>query len=409
MVGILTGAWLILMSAPALAQELSRDAATRQGADRGPGVAIARAPDASYRDALSESGALLVHSPRGLATGGHRASSIGGGLEASVSLVQDISLRGVAARRADSAHALLAATHADVSRARQAAAGRAAIAWSTAREAEELLALRKASTLEAETLARLAAARVTAGTGMPSEIAMAQGELALANANELDGEGMLTEAMSELRFAMGLPPDAAIDPGGSLEAPKDPPLDGAAALRTAFERSPLLPLAAARRDLATSDAALAFAQQAPTLGLGASYTHEGTGDSIWSAIVAFPLPFANPGGYESARQMGAASVAGRELELARADLARMVALAVHECQHTRETHAALGRALAPLESAAEMARAQLEAGTSDATLLAFARQRLLAARERSLHAAAEIQRADTRLLLTVGDLLGDAP
>ena len=107
--------------------------------------------------------------------------------------------------------------------------------------------------------------------------------------------------------------------------------------------------------------------------------------------------------------MGAASVAGREFELARADLARMVALAVHECQHTRETHAALGRALAPLESAAEMARAQLEAGTSDATLLAFARQRLLAARERSLHAAAEIQRADTRLLLTVGALLGDAP
>ena len=298
-------------------------------------------------------------------------------------------------------------TRADLARAKLAGAARAAIAWSTAREAEELLALRRAVTIESETLQRLAVARVTAGASMPSEVAMAEGELALANASELDAEGMWTEAKSELRFAVGQTVDAPIVAAGSLDSPAEAPLDEPAALRTAFGRSPLLTLASARREVATTEAALSLAQQTPTVGLGASYMHEGTGDSVWSAIVAFPLPFSRPGAYESARQRGPAAAAAREVELGRADLARAVVLAVHECRHTRETKAALARALAPLESAARMARAQLEAGTSDATTLAFARQRLLAAKERTLHATAEIQRADTRLGLIVGTLLGD--
>ena len=389
------------------ADSLTRDAAMTLAAERGPGVAVARAPEAAYRDALDESRALFIHSPRVMASAGQRFSPVlGNGLEANVTVLQDIPLRAVGARREDSARALLAGSKAEVAGARLDAAARAGLAWATAREAEELLALRRSATAEARELERLAGARVTTGTSMPSDAAIASGEVALATAAELDAEGTLTEAMNELRFSVGAAPNTDLDPDGSLDSPREPPLDEAGALRLALERSPSVSLASSRRALARSDAALALASQAPTLGIGASYTHEGVGDNVWTAIVSFPLPLSRPGAYDAARQMGAAFAADREIELVRADLARAVALAVHECHHTRETRDAFDRAIAPLQDAVRMARAQLVAGTSDATTLVFARQRLLVARERSLHATAEILRADVNLLRLAGTLLG---
>lgn len=363
----------------------------------------------AYEDALDASHAWFVHSPRVVAMGGQRFSNGATGLEVGVSLIQDIPLAGVGGNREDTARALISGSKADVSRARLFAAARAAVAWATAREAEEVLMLRTSAKAEAHELLRLARARVAVGTALPSDVATALGEDALADASLLDAEGMLTEAMNGLRFSLGEAPDATRDPDGPLSFGTDPPLDEATATRLALERSPSIAIAGARRDLAKGDAALAHAILAPTIGVGASYVHEGTGDNLWTAIVAFPLPFAHPGAYESARQLGTAYAADREVELARAELARAVALAIHECQHTREARAALERAIAPLTEAVRLAKVQVQTGTLDAIALVFARQRLLATQERTLHAAADVVRADVRLEQLAGTLLGATP
>ncbi len=400
---------IVTLATSAHASSVTREMAIVQGADHGPGVAVARAPMPAYEDALDASHAWFVHSPRVVAMGGQRFSNGATGLEVGVSLIQDLPLAGVGGHREDSARALISGSKADVSRARLQAAARAAITWATAREAKEVLALRTSAKAESDELLRLARARVTSGSAMPSDVATALGEVALAEASVLDAEGMLTEAMNGLRFSLGEAPDATLDPDGALSFAADPPLDEATAARRAFERSPAIVIAGARRDLAKGDAALAHAILAPTIGIGASYTHEGTGDNLWTAIVAFPLPFAHPGAYESARQMGTAYAADREVELARAELARAVALAIHECQHTREARAALERAIIPLTEAVRLAKVQLETGTTDAIALVFARQRLLATKERTTHAAADVVRADVRLEQLAGTLLGANP
>lgn len=403
--GVLVVAW----SATAGAATVSEQDAINRGAEHGPGVAIAKAPMPAYDDALDASHAWFVHSPRVVASGGQRFTNGTAGFEAGVSLIQDIPLASVGGHREDAAHALISGTRAEVSRAKLEAAARAAMAWATAREGEEVLALRTASKGDADELLRLARARVTAGTGMPSDVAIAQGEVALAEASVLDAEGMLTEAMNAFRFALGEETTAEIDPDGPLASAKDPPMDEATALKLALERSPALGVAGSRRDLAKSDAALAHAILAPTIGVGASYLREGTGDNIWTAIVAFPLPFARPGAYESARIMGTAYAADRELDLVRAELTREIALASHECRHTREARDAFERATVPLKEAVRLAKAQLEAGTSDAQSFVFARQRLLATQERATRAAADVLRADVRLEQLTGTLLGATP
>ncbi len=377
------------------ATRLTQAEAIAIGAERGPSVAVAGAPTSSYEEALDASHAFFIHSPRLSGYAGERAHGGRNDFEANVSVLQDIALRSVGGPREDAAHALLDATKADLERARLQAAARAADAWIGVRESEEVLALRRAMTEQAEALAHLAHARVNAGTSLPADAAIADGDLALGKAAELDAEGFVTEALAELRFAIGEPPSADVDAVGALEVPATPPFDDAR--RLVLDRAPTVALASARAALSKSDARLARALAEPTVAIGASFTHEGTGDAIWTAVLQVPLPFSQTGRYDAARQLGQAAADERQVSLVRAELAQRVALAVHECEHTRETHAAYASALRPLGDAVRMAGAQLEAGTATATVISVARQRLLEAQERVVHAAASVLRADVEL------------
>lgn len=389
------------------ATRLTEAEAIAIGAERGPSVDVARAPQSSYEDALDASRAFFIHSPRLSGFVGERAHGGGAGFEANVSVLQDIALRSIGGPREDAAHALLGATKADLERARLEAAARAADAWIRVRESEEVLALRRAVTVQANALARLAHVRVDAGTSLPADAAIADGDLALGKAAELDAEGFVTEALAELRFAIGEPPSADVDAVGALELPAAPPFDGARHLE--LDRAPTVALASARAALSKSDARLARALAEPTVAVGASFTHEGTGDDIWTAIVQVPLPFSQTGRYDAARQLGQAAADERQVSLVRAELAQRVALAIHECEHTRETHAAYASALRPLAEAVRMAGAQLEAGTATATVVSVARQRLLEAEERVVHAIASALRADVELARITSTLVPTRP
>jgi outer membrane protein TolC len=386
-----------------------RDAAAL-GAERGVAVLVARAPRAAVAEAKGAADALFTVLPRATLTAGARHAASGSGLEIGASVMQDLHVGSVRGARRDVARALGRLVDLDVGRARLEAAARAALAWIEMAEAEELVRIRTAGIEQAEAILTAVRSRVKSGVGEPSELAMAIGEVGAAKAGLLDAEGMLFEAHLELRFAAGLAPGEPLVSTGDLYVSDDRAPDEAALLRAAEQGHPAVEAARARADVAREDARLTAAALSPTIGVGVAYTREGTGDQVVTGLVGLPLPFSSPGRFDTTRARANADVARAELEVAKAELARDVRAALHEREHAREVRDALRTgAIEPMKEALRIARAQLEAGTREATTVLYARQRLLAAEEQLARAAADVRRADVRLERATGALLGGRP
>jgi cobalt-zinc-cadmium efflux system outer membrane protein len=373
--------------------------AIRLGALEGPGVATAKAPRSGFAEAERAAGSLFPLLPRATIAVGERRGPTGAGVELSVGLLQDFSLGGLGAARRDTATALARLTEADVARASLDAAARAALAWIGFVEADRLFALRREGLAQADELVRLVRARVTTGVSDPLELALAEGELGSARAAVLDAEGLRFEAGMELAFATGQAPGTPIVADGELGDPGaiDLENEGEARIAKAAATHPMVAAAEARREVASREGRLAAAVLSPTLGLGASFVREGTGDRIWSGIVAIPLPFAHPGAFDAARGRAAEAAARAHADATRAEVEQVLRLAEHDREHMREVHDALtAGALAPMRDAVRLVSAQLTAGTTDVTHVLVARQRLRAVEEQVTRALAEVWRADLR-------------
>jgi cobalt-zinc-cadmium efflux system outer membrane protein len=388
---------------------VGRKEAIRMSITRGPGVAVAQAPLPSFRDALRASRPWLAFAPQLSVGAGPRAVSQAGargGVDVQVTALVPLPTRGLQQARGEAAQAQLDASAKDLQRARSEAAARAAIAWSRALEARELLRLRRDAEVAAESVAATVKRRVDAGVGSPAELALALGDLGLQRAATLDAEGMLTESLAELRRAVGLPQETEIEAAGDPYAREAPPaVTRERARREAAARGPLLPLAEARVHAAHREVALTHASLGPTFSVGASYQREGTGDQLVLGLISLPLPVVDQTAFETARSSALAQQAEAHLSRAQAETDRDIALYLHDIEHTREVRDALQTgALRPLDDALRLARAQLDAGTGDLLLVLAARQRLVAVREAFLHACGEVQRADLRLQHLVGAL-----
>lgn len=403
----IAGAFLVVAAA---AQESSTPLlvelgdATRLGALRGPGVRVAEAPHDAIIEAQAASFGFL-RPPSVTLSAGYRAGALTPGPEVAASVLQDFALRPLGDARARSADAMHLAWKADVTRARLEAAARAALAWAGASETQELVRLRHAALEQAKALAFVVRARVGAGVALPHERALADAEVGAAEAAVLDAEGLQVEALAELRFALGLDPAAAVEAAGDLYVTDDSPIDDVAAVRAAQERHPAVLTAMGRQSVAAAEVEVTSAVLGPTVGIGASYVHEGTGDHVALGIVSFPIPFVDPAAFDAARQRATARVAEAQVERVRAEVARDVRLAIHDRQHWRQVRDALkDGALAPTTEALRLARAQYEAGASDVTPVLIARQKLVSTQEWLAHAAAEVQRADIRFASASGTL-----
>ncbi len=391
-------------------QRLTRRDAAALGAERGTAVLVARAPRAGVAETKIAADAIFTLLPRATVTAGARHAAVGSGVEIGAAVMQDIHVASVRGARKDVARALGRLVDVDVGRARLDAAARAALAWITMAEAEELVRIRAAGIEQVEGILGAVRARVKSGVGEPSELAMALGELGAARAGVLDAEGMLFEARLELRFAAGLPPGEPIEAAGDLYASDDRAPDEAAALRAAERGHPAVEAARARADLARDETRLTAATLAPVVGVGVAYVREGTGDQVITGLVGVPLPFSSPGRFDTARHRASADVARAELEVAKAELARDVRAALHEREHAREVRDAIRTgAIEPMKEALRIARAQLDAGTREATTVLYARQRLLTTQEQLARAASDVQRADVRLERATGVLAGGTP
>lgn len=398
--------------APVQRQVLERAEVLRLGATQGP---LVRPVEAARRAAssLPERTTPLLQPPMLTLTGGARRTGTGTGAELSASLEQAVPLHGLRSAQADVAQAVVATTEADRQRARLDGAARAAAAWVTALEAEEVLRLRREATTAAEELARLAAARVREGVAQPLEEAQARAEVGAARAAGIDAEGALVEALAELRYATGLPSTQAVDPVGDLYAGGGAPLHeaaGATAKPSAGEEHPAVRWAEARAALAESERKLARVTLGPQFTVGVTALREGDGEQVYTAHVGVPIPFFRPSRFDEARLGVSAAQAGATVAVTRATVARERCLALHDREHYRELRDTLRHdALAPSEEAVRIARARYEHGEQELTPLLLAGQRLISVRERLAHAAAEVMRADLRAALATGTLLDEIP
>ena len=405
---LLSSAMLLLPSTPVAAQEPavvvgSRDDAARRGALHGPGVAVAQAPRGSLAE-VRQSAYAFPKPPTATVSAGYRGGSLTPGAELVVTLLQEVPLRSLGRERSAVGDAIRDVVESDVARARLDSAARGALAWVGACEAREIAHLRREALDQAEALAEMTRKRFDAGAAQPYERALAEAELGAARASMLDAEGLEVEALAELRFALGLPPDRALDVRGDLYASDDAPGHGPGA-RNGDAPHPAVGLASARARAAAAETLLTSATLGPSVGVGASYVREGTGDQVALGVVSLPIPLFDPARFEASRQRAVATVAAAQVDLVRAELARDRALASHEQQHWREVRDALKTGtLAATEEALRLARAQYEAGSHDVTVVLIARQRLAEAREWLAHAAAEVQRADLRFARAVGTL-----
>lgn len=379
--------------------------AMRMGAERGPGVALAAAPRRGIAEARSAADALFLQPPRVSLVFGQRAGDLGPGAELGATVTQDLWTRRLGASRARVAGALGDAQRLDEARARLDAGAQAALAWIAVAEAREVLRLREASLADTRALVATVEARARGGVAMPSEVALAQGELGASEAAWLDGEGMLTEAQFELRWALGLPPTTPIEVDGDPYAVGAPRGDDEAIVREALASHPALAHAAARAEGAREEAKMIGAERAPPISVGASYLREGSGDRVLTGIVTLPLPVVDPGAFDRARQQAAADGADAHARWLRERIAADVRIALHEQAHRREVLSALLAHSRPgMREALRLARAALQAGTQDATAVLLVRQRVLAVEEQVVRAASDVRRADVRLALAAGRL-----
>lgn len=329
------------------------------------------------------------------------------GLDITGRLWQDFSLGGYGGARESYADAVLDRSKAHAELTRRDAIARATNAWVDARYGREMLALRKESKEAAEELLRIADARVRAGSAPPMEVALARAVLGAARAGVLSAEGQVIVADGDLRYAVGLGPDTALQPIGGLSETDDREIDEQRTIDLAQSHHPFVLRARAEADSNQQYAEVLAAAGRPFLGVGVSYTREGDNTRIVGGMLSIPLPFVNPNVLESSMVRSEAAVGRAQIKDIQAHVAREVRQAIHERYHAREVREELrtGAVLPGKEAVREMTR-RYEAGAVELATVLAVRRELLVSQEGFLAAAVDVQRADIRLEHAAG---GPAP
>ncbi len=337
--------------------------------------------------------------------GARRPYNLPVGPEVSVTVEQEIAMRGLGSARRRAAEWAARATESDVERARIEGGATAALAWIDLLEAQALLGLRTSAADDAARLARIAEVRVTSGVATAVERSLAKAEVGSAKLAILDAEGRATEARLALAHAMGGSMDVSLAADGRLENTDELPVD-ARNVVDKVARHPAVRAAEARASQASAEGAVARATAGPMLSVGATAWREGSGDHAAAAIVSVPLPFFDAARYDVGRQSTIAAAATGHAERLRAELERETRLALHEKEHAREVRTQLrDGVVSPTKSALDTAMTAYSAGTNDLGVVLLARRSALAAEERLVMAMADVWRADIRLSALAGTLV----
>ncbi len=319
-------------------------------------------------------------------------------LEASLGAWQDISLGSYGSSRRRLAQATSTEAERRFGLAVIDARTAAALAWVEARLARELVRIRSESLANAKQVETIARARVEGGKARPSELSLAAVVAGRADTELLAAQGQQFVADANLRWWVGLRPQAPFELAGELEV-ADARFDLPRALRTAHRRQPdvLLAAASAERRARASEAVAASGR--PFLSFGPNVVREGTGDWILLARLAVPLPTVNPAALEAAQARTESWVARAQVAEQSAVTDGQIVLAVEEREHTRLLRARLrDNVVVHAREALGQALARYEAGSEDIGIVLQARREALSGQEEWAEAATEVRRADIRLM-----------
>lgn len=343
----------------------------------------------------------LVHrAPRATVTVGPRRLSGGGtlGWDATVGVLQEFSLGGFGRRLTEYADAITDHSSLNLSAVKRDASIRAGLFWADARLAREIVAIRQSALAGAEATARVAESRATVGKSSPAEAALARALLGAVQASVLSAEGEVTVADAQLRFVCGIGLHEPIQAVGNLDVP-ELPIDEDHVRKRALLESPELMALRAQARLLERNAQLGKAQGKSHIELGPSVTREGTGDWIVLANMSVQLPGVDPYGPDNAQRQLEANLARSRVALAEQTALKEVELALHEREHALKLRESLRKgSLEPSAAAVREYEVQYQVGRIDLTTLLAARRELLSAQERWAQAAADVIRAEIRLL-----------
>lgn len=382
--------------------------AMRLGRRRAPALGVARARRdsvASLRDAASSAWPLppslqLTGGPRVLAGNRKVRPDLSVSLWQSIPIVSRTEARervaAATGRRADAAYGV---TEAEVGL-------ETALAWVDARIARERCSRRRRSLADATTLLELALARVEAGADDPSTAELARGAVGAADADLMLARGALTEALIRLGHLVGTRPSR-LRAVGPLALDLSPP--ERRVKRLARKRHPRLQLSRPEVELARARADLALANAAPSVSVGPSVTREGTGDWVFLAQVAIPLPFMAPGAFAAAQSERTATIRLEEEKVMSSQVERDMRLLLHHRHHAFEQRARIEQlVVAPLRRALKLARDRYTAGKGELSPVLRARRQVLDAEDRWLRATAEVDAVEVHLAHATGTLRGDS-
>ena len=401
-------AWLgffLAVSTSASAAPLSFRAAITIAQERAPVVRAADRAASALTHAADVANPFLLMPAQLQFTAGarHFEGGIAPGFETQAQFQQPIPLRPVGSTRKQSMTAAQRFAAGRANEARHVVAERTAHAWLGVLFAEKTLVLHTRALDEARNITALARVRVAKGVASPNETALALADEAMAETEQLDAEGQLTEAKLALGSILGV--DAASFTLDDHDAPIDTPCPTVdAALTVMRQTHPSVLRAHGHAESLAGDAAYIDALHGVSLGIGFVAARDGTGELLSSALVTIPFPWSTPGHADTLRVQSEndEAVAAHAFE---ADaLTRDVRVAIHDHEHTRATLAAARRAVTALQDAYRIARALVDRGASDLTIAALARQRLIAGEDRALHAEAQVFHGNVRLLAAQGIL-----
>ncbi len=351
--------------------------------------------------AYVSAGSRLVHRPpRATLSVGPRRLAAGAqlGWDTTVGVFQELSLGGYGRNLAAYAQAVEQRAQSNLTAVQRNVRVRAGLFWVDARAAREILAIRKDALEGAEATLRVAEARAAVGKSSPAEASLARALLGSVDASVLSALGEITVADAQLRHVCGIPLHEPLQVQGSLQS-SGRPIDENLVRRRVLLEAPELLAHRAHVTLLERSVALGRAQSRPHIELGPTVTREGTGDWIVAGHLSLPLPGIDPYAADNAQRK-------LELNLARARSAVAEQLAIKEVEialHEREHALALRDSLLkgtvePSRAAVREYQLQYEFGRIDLTTLLAARRELLSARERWASAAAEVIRAEVKLL-----------
>jgi outer membrane protein TolC len=275
-------------------------------------------------------------------------------------------------RRVRTARADASAAEALGQSASEQAATGAAAAYLRVLRADALLEARGADSALAEELLAIARAQLQAGTGVGLDVTRAQSQSAQLRAELLAARNERDRARLDLRRALGLPPDAEVDPTDSLArlALADTAADEAALTARALRSRPDLRAAARQRDAAEQETAAIRAERLPSLGVVADQGVTGKSTSRLLSTYAVGVQLSVPvfDGLRREARIEEQTAVAREADVRQRDLELQAATDVRgallDLASAREQVAATRERLRLGEQELTQARERFQAGVA---------------------------------------------